>query len=262
MIDIGVNLCNKSFDRDRPEAIQRALDSGVKKMILTGTSVKSSRAHLELAREYTGVLYSTAGIHPHDASSYSDTSLKNLKQFLIEPEVIAVGECGLDFNRDFSPRPKQEECFEGQLSLAADTGLPLFMHQRDAHSRFVDIIKPYIPSLSRGVVHCFTGTREEALEYLDMGFYIGITGWICDERRGYHLREFIREIPLERLMIETDAPYLLPRNLRPKPKKGRNEPAFLGHIASEIASIYEMPLDDFIVSVRKTTEQFFGLNSL
>ena len=259
MIDIGVNLCNRSFDHDRPEVIERALQAGVEKIILTGTSIKSSRQHLYLAKQYPGRLYSTAGIHPHDAKSYKKNSKDSLRTLLASEEVIAVGECGLDFNRDFSPRPIQEECFEAQLQLAAEGELPLFMHQRDAHQRFMAILTKYRDKFKHGVVHCFTGVKEEMHDYLDLDLHIGITGWICDERRGFHLKEFVKNIPLKRLMIETDAPYLTPRNMRPKPKKGRNEPAFLPHIANEIAACFDISSETFNKSVKQTTERFFKL---
>ncbi len=259
MIDIGVNFINKSFRNDCDEVIQRAVDSGVTKMIVTGTSVGVSQKSLELSRKYPGVLYSTAGIHPHDAKTFNQQSLNELKELLKNEEVVAVGECGLDFNRDFSPRDKQEECFRALIELAVELEKPLFLHQRDAHEKFMSILKEYDLNKVKVVVHCFTGTEKEAMDCLDAGFYIGITGWICDERRGFHLKEFVSKIPLGKLMIETDCPYLLPRNLRPKPKKGRNEPAFLGHIANDIAECYRIPLEEFDKAVEKTTKSFFGL---
>src|SRR5262249_4358658 len=145
--------------------------------------------------------------------------------------VRAVGECGLDFNRDFSPRPVQERWFAAQLALAAALDKPVFLHERDAHARFVAILKEAPPV--RGVVHCFTGTRAELDVYLEMGLHIGITGWICDERRGAGLAALVRHVPLDRLLVETDAPFLVPRDLRPRP--AHNEPAFLPHIAQTVA---------------------------
>lgn len=259
MIDIGVNFINKSFRDDCDEVIQRALGAGVKQILVTGTSVAVSRQSFELALRYPGVLYSTAGIHPHDAKSFDSNSLLELKELLKNKEVVAVGECGLDFNRDFSPRKDQEECFRALIELAVELEKPLFLHQRDAHEKFMSILADYDLSKVKAVVHCFTGTEQEAMDCLEAGFYIGITGWICDERRGSHLKEFVTDIPLERLMIETDSPYLLPRNMRPKPKKGRNEPAFLGHVAKEIALCYGIPLEDFNKEVEKTAKNFFAL---
>ena len=259
MIDIGVNFINKSFRNDCDEVIHRAVESGVEKMIVTGTSVSVSEKSLELAKRFPGILYSTAGIHPHDAKTFNSESLSSLSKLLENEEVLAVGECGLDFNRDFSPRDKQEECFRALIELAVELEKPLFLHQRDAHEKFMSILADYDLSRVKVVVHCFTGSQKEAMDCLAAGFFIGMTGWICDERRGFHLKEFVADIPLDRLMIETDCPYLLPRNLRPKPKKGRNEPAFLGHIANEIAECYKLPVENFKKEVEKTTKSFFGL---
>ena len=259
MIDIGANLINKSFRNDCDEVIERALSSGVEKIIVTGTSVDVSEKSLELVKQHKGVLYSTAGIHPHDAKTFSDEALQKLCELHENKEVVAVGECGLDFNRDFSPRDIQEECFRQQVQLAVKLKKPLFLHQRDAHEKFMEVLADFDLSETPVVVHCFTGTEEEAVDYINAGYFIGITGWICDERRGFHIKEFVSKIPLNKLMIETDCPYLLPRNLRPKPKKGRNEPAFLGHIAAEIAQCYDMDVDEFKNITTKNAERFFAL---
>ena len=150
-------------------------------------------------------------------------------------EVVAVGECGLDYFRNFSPRDAQLEAFAKQLELAADVGKPVFLHQRDAHTDFMQVMHRYRARLAGGVAHCFTAGMDEARAYLDLDLYIGITGWICDERRGHHLREVVKHIPAERLLIETDAPYLLPRDLQPKPQHRRNEPMYLPHVLAAIA---------------------------
>lgn len=235
LIDIGVNLADKQFHPDRDEVVQRALDSGVNTLILTGTSLPQSQAVLELAQHYAPHTYCTAGIHPHDANSANPNIIKELGQLLQQERVVAVGETGLDFNRDFSPRPQQEWCFEQQLELAANTGLPLFCHERDAADRMVEMIKAHRDSVSRVVIHCFTADKSALFRYLDLDCHIGLTGWICDERRGTHLLPLIKEIPANRLMIETDAPWLLPRTLALKPKDRRNEPMFLHEVVTTIA---------------------------
>jgi TatD DNase family protein len=158
-----------------------------------------------------------------------------MRALLAHEEVVAVGECGLDYFRDFSPRPAQRRAFEMQLQTAADIGKPLFLHQRDAHADFMAMMRNFDGKLGPAVVHCFTGTREELFEYLDQDWYVGITGWLCDERRGLHLRELVKHIPASRLMIETDAPYLLPRTVKPAPSHRRNEPMYLAHIVEELA---------------------------
>ncbi len=235
LIDIGANLTHDSFDRDRDAVLERARAAGVAQLVVTGASREHSPKALELAQAHPGLLFATAGVHPHHATEYTDECDAEMRALHAHREVVAVGECGLDYFRDFSPRPSQRNAFERQLQIAADTGKPLFLHQRDAHADFLGVMKNFDGKLGPAVVHCFTGTREELFDYLDRDWHVGITGWLCDERRGAHLRELVKHIPADRLMIETDAPYLLPRTLKPMPKDRRNEPAFLAHIVEELA---------------------------
>ena len=235
--DIGVNLTDKQFRDDRNAVIQRAREAGVTWQLLTGTSVDESREAIALAEQHDG-LFATAGLHPHSARFYSPALEKELAEMLRHPAVLAAGEMGLDFNRDFSPRPEQEAAFEAQLALAVDAGLPVFLHERDAHERFQPILKAFRDDLAGAVVHCFTGSREALFDYLDLDCHIGITGWVCDERRGKELAALVHNIPDNRLLIETDAPYLLPRDLpEPPPKKRRNEPSLLPWIGRRIAEL-------------------------
>jgi TatD DNase family protein len=227
LVDIGVNLAHRRFDADRDEVIARAAAAGVKRLVITGTNLAASRRALELARVLPGALYSTAGIHPHEARNASPEALAELRALAQQPEVRAVGECGLDFDRDFSPRPQQEETFEAQLELASALGKPVFLHERAAHARFVSILARWRPRLTAAVLHCFTGTAAELDACLALDMHIGITGWINDERRGLGLRDVVARIPADRLMIETDAPFLTPRDADPQPRDRRNEPALL-----------------------------------
>ncbi|HBK57714.1 MAG TPA: hydrolase TatD [Xanthomonadales bacterium] len=261
LIDIGANLSHDSFDHDRDAVLARAAAVGVTRMIVTGASREHNPKALALAHRHPGVLWATAGVHPHHASEYSDDYDRELRELHRAPELVAVGECGLDYFRDFSPRPAQRRAFEQQLQIAADTGKPLFLHQRDAHDDFVAIMRQFDGRIGPAVVHCFTGERRELFECLDRDWYIGITGWLCDERRGAHLRELVQHIPGERLMIETDAPYLLPRTLKPAPSHRRNEPAFLPHILHELARDRGETPEQTAASVTATTERFFGLPS-
>ncbi|CAM4068439.1 3'-5' ssDNA/RNA exonuclease TatD [Pseudomonas reidholzensis] len=262
LIDIGVNLTNSSFHDKQAEVVERAVQAGVVQMVLTGTSLDGSEHALELCQQLDAPgqrLFSTAGVHPHDAKSWVADSDRRLRQLLEQPRVKAVGECGLDFNRDFSPHPQQEQALEAQLALAAELRLPVFLHERDASERLLAILKDYRDHLPAAVVHCFTGEREALFAYLDLDLHIGITGWICDERRGTHLHPLVGNIPEGRLMLESDAPYLLPRSLRPKPKSGRNEPAFLPEVLREVALHRGETLEH---TARHTTEcarQFFNL---
>lgn len=259
MIDIGANLTHDSFDRDRDAVLQRARAAGVTKMIITGASREHSPMALELAQAHPGELFATAGVHPHHASEYTAECDAEMRALHTHPEVVAVGECGLDYFRDFSPRPMQRKAFEMQLQIAVDTGKPLFLHQRDAHADFMAMMKNFEGRMGPAVVHCFTGSREELFDYLDRDWHIGITGWLCDERRGAHLRELVKSIPRNRLMIETDAPYLLPRTLQPMPKDRRNEPAFLAHIAEELARDRGETLEDVMQATTDTARAFFRL---
>ncbi|WP_305805304.1 TatD family hydrolase [Stenotrophomonas sp. YIM B06876] len=241
LIDIGANLTHDSFDRDRDDVLARARAAGVVQMVITGASRAHSPMALRLAQQHPGFLYATAGVHPHHALEYTDECDAEMRALHAHPEVVAVGECGLDYFRDFSPRPAQRRAFARQLQLASEVTTadgarkPLFLHQREAHGDFMGMMKEFDGQLGAAVVHCFTGERQEMFDYLDQDWYIGITGWLCDERRGAHLRELVRHIPAERLMIETDSPYLLPRTLKPLPKDRRNEPRFLAHIVEELA---------------------------
>ncbi len=258
-IDIGVNLTSRQFQGDTEQLIADAKAAGVRQMIVTGSSESNSQSASDLCRQFAGYLYSTAGIHPHDAKHFNSlTTVSSLKQLLSLPHVVAVGECGLDFNRDFSPRDLQRNCFASHLELAAETRLPLFLHERDAHNEFLAMKKECRQEISKGVVHCFTGTEKEADAYLDLDLHLGITGWICDERRGTHLREIVKRIPVERLMIETDAPYLAPRDYRPKIK--RNEPKYLPHILEAVAKCRGEKTEELAAQINKTTKAFFAID--
>ncbi len=235
LIDIGANLGHESFDHDFDAVLQRAMLAGVAQLVVTGASREGSPRALEIARRHPGVLFATAGVHPHHASEYTAEADAGMRALVAQPEVVAVGECGLDYFRDLSPRHAQRRAFERQLEIAVDTGKPLFLHQRDAHDDFVAILRQFEGRIAPAVVHCFTGTRAECFECLDHDWHIGITGWLCDERRGKHLREFVKDIPANRLMIETDSPYLLPRTVKPMPSHRRNEPMYLAHIVEELA---------------------------
>ncbi len=235
LIDIGLNLAHDSFDQDRQSVVQQAVAAGVTRMVITGSSIASTRAAIALVRADPGHFRCTAGIHPHHASDLDSAALAELTELAQAVEVVAAGECGLDYFRDLSPRDVQRTAFAQQLELAVRIGKPVFLHQRDAHADFLAVLREYRPQLSDGVAHCFTGSAEEAMAYLDLGLCIGITGWICDERRGLHLRDVVRLIPADRLLIETDAPYLLPRDLRPMPASRRNEPKYLPHVLEAVA---------------------------
>ncbi|MBF7729463.1 TatD family hydrolase [Pseudomonas sp. N040] len=238
LIDIGVNLTHPSLAREAAALLERAYAAGVVQLILTGTDLQDSRQALELRAQLDPAgqrLFSTAGVHPHQASDWNSSVAADLGELLRQPGVCAVGECGLDFNRDFAPRAQQEKALEAQLELAVELGMPVFLHERDASARLLAILRPFRDRLPAAVVHCFTGDKPALYGYLDLDLHIGITGWICDERRGTHLHPLVGQIPQGRLLLESDAPYLLPRTLRPKPKNGQNEPAYLPLVLQEVA---------------------------
>lgn len=261
LIDIGVNLTNASFKDDLDEVITRAFDAGIEQMIVTGTEAASSEAAQQLAANYSGQLFSTAGIHPHDAKTLSADTIDTIKSLTELTEVVAVGETGLDFNRNYSPPEDQIRSFEQHIELAIDTGLPMFLHERDAFNKQWEILKHYRDQLSDAVIHCFTGEKQQAFRYLDLDLYIGITGWICDERRGAHLHDFVNDIPIDRLLIETDAPYLMPR-VKPAPKlksKRRNEPCTLPLVLNTIAEHHSLTASQLAWHTTDNARRLFRL---
>lgn len=259
LVDIGANLTHESFAPDLDAVLQRAVTAGVGRMVVTGSTLECSRAAAKLAAAHPGKLYSTAGVHPHHAASLARDHLPELQALAAAPQVVAIGECGLDHFRNYSSPAEQERAFTAQLELAVATRLPVFLHQREAHERFIAILKDYRDHLVRAVAHCFTGERNELWAYLDMDLFIGITGWICDERRGRHLEPLVRDVPADRLMIETDAPYLLPRDLRPRPKSRRNEPCHLPHVLRKVAECRGESPEALALSTTRTAEAFFAL---
>lgn len=263
MIDIGVNLSNPRFAKDIEKTLQRAQQAGVSKLILTGTSVDESRAVLALCNHYSGIfpgmLHATVGIHPHDAKTLDSQSIGILRELAARPEVVAIGEMGLDFNRNFSTPAVQEKAFEAQLELAAELQLPVFLHERDATDRQLQILKVYRDHLEDAVAHCFTGSKQALFGYLDLNMHIGITGWICDKKRGEALQQLVSNIPLERLMVETDAPYLLPKNMHEPPKGSRNEPEFLPWVIKGIAKYREESFETLAKATSANATRFFRL---
>ena len=259
LIDIGVNLTSGQFASDVVEVVARANKAGVEKLIITGTNIPESILAEQMASLHPGRLYATAGIHPHHAKEFNQDSMPALSDLLEKASVVAVGECGLDYNRNFSEPADQRRCFSAQLQLAAEKNQPVFLHQRDAHEDFVSILSEYLPQIPAAVAHCFTGRADEMQQYIEMGLYIGITGWICDERRGQELKSIVNKIPFDRLMIETDAPYLLPRDLKPKPKSRRNEPMYLPHIANVVAECYDVSVNEITEHTTKNSQRFFRL---
>lgn len=261
LIDVGANLTHDSFDTDREAVIAAARDAGVKRMIITGTTVEASNAAIELTSCYPETMFSTAGIHPHHATDCDAEAIEALRSLAGDKRVVAIGECGLDYFRNFSPPQDQRAAFEMQLQLAVELRMPVFLHQRDAHEDFLAIIRNFRSDLIDAVAHCFTGNRKQCEDYLKLDMHIGITGWVCDERRGHDLQAAVPAIPLHRLMVETDAPYLLPRNIAPRPKSRRNEPAMLVWVIDQLAQLLQTEPEAIAVESTQNAERFFRLPS-
>ncbi|MFT5658224.1 MAG: TatD DNase family protein [Gammaproteobacteria bacterium] len=258
-VDIGVNLTNKSLMQDLPSVLQRASDAGVTRLVVTGTSLEESEKAIQLCQQYPQQLVCTTGVHPHHASDWTSDYSDQISRLASQPCVRAIGETGLDFNRNYSPSNAQTSVFRQQLDIAVALQKPVFCHQRDAHDAFLSILKEYREDLTQVVVHCFTDTKIALLDYLDLDCHIGITGWICDERRGTELQAMVNLIPSDRLMVETDSPYLLPRNLTPKPKSRINEPCYLPHILQTIAYHQNKSIQETAAECLTTSQSFFGL---
>ncbi|HGG60319.1 MAG TPA: hydrolase TatD [Gammaproteobacteria bacterium] len=259
LFDICFNFTHSSFRHDEAEVLGRAVATGVDTMMVTGSAIGESRECLALAQRYPEHLWASAGVHPHHAREWDESSADAIRELATNPKVVAVGECGLDYNRNFSTPEQQRYAFEKQLEIAAELRLPAFMHERDAHDDFLRILEGWRNDLPAAVIHCFTGEEEQLEAYLALDLHVGVTGWICDERRGHHLHEFVDRIPADRLMIETDAPYLLPRDLSPKPRDRRNEPAYLPHIRDTVARLRNVSPSTLAAQTRQTAMSFFGL---
>lgn len=253
--DIGLNLFCRQFP-DPEKVLENGAAAGVC-CILTGTDPKENRQIDRFVRTHDA--YGTAGIHPHNADRAGKEDFEEIQRLVTgNDRIVAVGECGLDFDRMFSTRENQIRCLEKHIVLAERLDKPLFLHERAAAEEFIRRFKKHPQICGRSVVHCFTGDRKTLEQYLDMGFAIGITGWICDERRGKELQEAVKEIPLDRILIETDAPYLTPRNV---PGLGRtNVPENIVYVARELARCMKVPEEELILKARENTERIFGID--
>lgn len=242
-VDVGVNITEKPLAFD--DVVQRSFEAQVSKLILTGTNVLKSSKAIEWCAKYPQNLYCTAGVHPHYASDVSADVMQQLQHLATHECVKAIGECGLDFNRNFSTKADQLRIFEQQLELAVQSKKPVFLHERDAFDEQIRLLQHYRPQLVGGVAHCFTGNTAQMQAYLDLDLYIGITGWVCDTKRGLDLQAAVKTLPLDRLLLETDSPYLRPKGL-PNNRKidgGSNEPAYLPFIAEQVAQLMGVEIE-------------------
>ncbi len=255
--DIACNFTSDRFDNDLDEVINQAIVNNITKFGLICSRLSDIDKLLEIYNRYSKDMFFTIGVHPHHANEINEEYLKKLKEVINNNNPHAIGETGLDFFRNLSTYEEQIFAFEEQIKIAIDTNKPLFLHQRDSHDDFIKILRKYSSDINKSVVHCFTGTKEQLNDYLELDCYIGVTGWICDAKRNVELRKTIKNIPLERLMIETDCPYLIPKNLEEKPKNNRNEPTYLNHIANEVAALMKEDINDIREKTYKTSLSFF-----
>ncbi|WP_100642739.1 TatD family hydrolase [Alteromonas facilis] len=249
--DAGVNC----FDDRLPlaETLEAARTKGVDRMCVIATHQRDWDKCLAWASQYPENLCCTIGVHPHYADGVSADWLTQLTHLANTHSVSAIGECGLDFNRMFSTQENQLHVFEQQLRLAADLKLPVYLHERDAFDQQYQLLSEYHSTLVGGLVHCFTSHKEHLKAYLDLGFYIGITGWICDPKRGDALRDALQYLPLDRLILETDSPYLFPKGFKPRTRN--NTPAHLPYIAQQVADLKNITVEQVNqVSIINTTQ--------
>ena len=255
--DIACNFTSERFDKDLDKVIDTAITNKITKFGLICSRLSDLNKLLKIYDQYSKNMFFTIGTHPHHANEINDEYLKKLKVAVSNNNPHAIGETGLDFFRNLSTYEEQILAFEEQIKIAIDANKPLFLHQRDSHDDFIKILKKYSSDINKAVVHCFTGTQQQLDDYLELDCYIGVTGWICDAKRNVELRKTIKNIPLERLMIETDCPYLIPKNLPDKPKNNRNEPNYLDHIVNEISILINEDEDIIRKETYENTLKFF-----
>jgi len=256
--DIACNFTSDRFDNDLGEVIDRAVANDITKFGLICSRLSDLDKLLEIYNQYSKEMFFTIGVHPHHANEINEKYLEKLKEVIKINNPHAVGETGLDFFRNLSTYEEQVFAFEEQIEIAIEVNKPLFLHQRDSHDDFIKILRKYSSDINKAVVHCFTGTQKQLDDYLELNCYIGVTGWICDEKRNIELRKTIKNIPLSRLMIETDSPYLIPKNLPDKPKNNRNEPKYLNHILNEVAGLMDIDINLLKKETFKNSKGFFN----
>ena len=257
-IDIACNFTHESFKHNLEEVIKNAEREDVEKFVLLCASLTDLDPIKLIQNKAPEKYFISAGIHPHHATEIVEINYDNLLKKLKSINPHAIGETGLDYFRNISPPDIQKKSFRMHIEIAKELSLPLYLHQRDAHSDFIHIIKERRNNFPKFVVHCFTGTQKELDDYLELDAYIGLTGWICDAKRNIDLRKSIKNIPIEKMMIETDSPYLIPKNLINKPKKNINEPKYLPHIANEICELTGYELEELKLATSNNAIDFFS----
>lgn len=250
-IDTHCHIYDLKFENDLEDVIKKSNDVGVKRMIIPASDLKTSLKALSIAETYEGI-YAACGIHPHDASEASEMDYKEIESLLKRKSVVAIGEIGLDYHYDFSPRDVQKKAFARQLSMAKELKMPTIIHSREAFRDLVDVIKK--EGWYSGVIHCFSDTVLEAKILLDMGFYIGFTGSVTF-KNAEDIREAASYVPLDRILFETDAPYMTPVPYRGK----RNDPSYIPIIAAKIAELKGISCEDLSNAVWENSKKLFSI---
>ena len=258
IFDSHCHLDDRSYNKDRDTVLDRATGAGVTRIMIVGIDEKSSRKAVHLAQSYSPC-FASVGVHPHVAKNCDENTLSSLTELAASSRVKAWGETGLDFNRMYSPRKDQEKWFIRQLDVARKLDLPLIFHERDSKGRFFEILSSHCPPGLKGVVHCFSGNRKELERYLDFGLYIGITGILTIKTRGEDLRRLVTEIPAERLLVETDAPYLTPAP--EKNRTRRNEPAFVKSVLLKLAQVRDEDPESMAEKIWANTCRLYGIET-
>jgi TatD DNase family protein len=256
IFDSHCHLDDKSYTKDLNAVLDRAHNAGVVRMMTVGIDDRTSGEAVLLARSHEGV-YASVGVHPHDVKNCSEAVLGHLTALARNEPVRAWGEIGLDFNRMYSPQKDQEKWFARQLEIAGSLALPMIFHERDSNGRFLEILNGVGLTEINGVVHCFSGTGQELDQYLALGLHIGITGILTMESRGVRLRGLVPRIPIDRLLVETDAPYLVPAPQ--KNQRRRNEPAFVKSVLMKLAEVRKEDPDQLARQVWRNTCRLYGL---
>ncbi|KAI6185110.1 Hydrolase, TatD family [Aphelenchoides fujianensis] len=280
LVDIGANLAHPNFRKDFDQVVERAKKAGLKKIMITGTCLKSTKEARDLCAKYPGFFYFTSGVHPHDAKTWTEDVRKEIVELAAHPACVAIGECGLDFNRNFSPQDQQRAAFEEQVKIACDLKKSLFIHERDAHEDLLEILGRHADRLPPAVIHCFTGCAAQAKTYLDKGFYLGLTGFLWKDRSENGVRFALknRMIPLDRLLLETDAPYMyckvndkkIPAEIREKISAeakelhshcsfNRNEPCGLAASCELIAAFANVDAAELAKQTTENAKKIYGL---
>ena len=253
MIDSHCHLEDERFEGEVEQTLTRMKDAGVDRCILAGSDEASSERIVRLTEQYSNV-YGVVGVHPHEASAYTADMLALMDAWLALPRIVGVGEIGLDYYYDYSPRDVQREVFAAQLDYAYQRNVPAVFHVRDAHGEFTDILRARKDRLPQGVMHCYTGSLESARIYLDLGFYISFSGSVTF-KNATNLQEVARYVPLNRLLVETDSPYLAPVPMRGK----RNEPAYVRFVAEKVAELKDMEVAALTAHTDQNAERLFSL---